>query len=153
MGGDEGEGLLGILGRLILNLRRHDDALHGDRRPGNRLRPRQVGEHLLDIVLGEILLNDRTQMVLGAVPPRAELIGDVGGKARISQQRGRRHQRIDGRRVIPPNARGPLLDVDDDVGQRDLARTRHHFNTHDPIISRRADTADTKKTLTAATLL
>ena len=149
---DEGQGLVGVLGGLVLDLRRNDDALDRDRRTRHRFRPRQVSQDLLDIVVSQVLLDDRAQVVLGPVPARAQLLGDVGGQIRVGQQHRGRHQRVDGRGVIPAHTGRALLDIDNHVGQRDLARTRHHLNSHNPIISRRANKTETKKCMCAATL-
>ncbi len=76
--GDEREGLLGILGGLVLDLRRNDDALNRDCGTRHRLRPRQVSQDLLNIVVGQVLLDDRAQVLIAAIPPRTQLLGDVG---------------------------------------------------------------------------
>ena len=130
MVGDEREGLLGILGGLVLDLRGNDDALNRDRGTRHRLRPCQVSQDLLDVVVGQVLLDDRAQVIIAAVPARTQLLGDVGRQIRVGQQHRRRHQRVDRGRVIPPYTGGTLLDIDNHIGQRDLARTRHHLNSH-----------------------
>ena len=130
MVGYECEGFLGVLGGLVLNLRGDDDALDRDRRTGHRLGPCEVRQDLLDVVVGQILLDDGAQVIIAAIPASAQLCGDVGGQIRVGQQRRRGNQRIDGRRVIPAHPGSALLDIDNHVGQRDLARTRHHLNSH-----------------------
>ena len=149
---NEFEGLLGILGGLILDLRGNHDALNRERGTRDGLGPRQMSKYLLDVVGVQILLNNRAQVILRAVPPAAELLRDVGGQIRVGEQHRRGNQRVNRRRMIPPDPGGTLLNIHNHVGQRNLSRTRHHFNCHKPIISRRADKTATKNNVPAGRL-
>ncbi len=122
---DEGERLLRVLGRLLLDLGRDDEPLDREGRAGDLLGPAEVAEHLLELILGQVLLNDRGEVIGGPVPARADLLGDVGRQIGLGEQRLGGDEGVERGRVVPARAGGRPLDVDDDVREGDLARCRH----------------------------
>jgi hypothetical protein len=83
---DESEGFLRILGGLVLNLGRNHDALNSECGARDRLWPRQVSQDPLNVVISEVLLDNRAQVLLASIPTGAQLSRDVGGQVRIRQQ-------------------------------------------------------------------